>query len=396
MKPSGCNHRFFAIVLSASLLAAACSGADVGRIHESETLAASGSGEPNLATGADGGLYLSWIEPDGEGHALRFATWQGDGWSAPATVARGEEWFVNWADFPSLAAAADGTLAAHWLVRDAEEKYAYGVRLSVSSDGGRNWSEPVIAHRDATPTEHGFASIVPRREGGFHVVWLDGRNTAAMSLRHAVLSSDGTVGPDSVIDDRVCECCSTDAVLAPDGSLVVVYRGRSADEIRDIRLSRLDEGGWSPPLRVHADNWRIAACPVNGPALAADDQKIAIAWFTVAGGEPRVLAAFSDDSGRGFGVPLRLDGGDPLGRVDVVLDDDGSAIVSWLEKAGGRARIRLRRVRSDGSVDAAFDAVTTGAARSSGFPRIARHEGRLFLAWTEPGDPAQVRAGWLR
>ena len=44
---------------------------------------------PNLTVGADGKLYLSWLEPAGEAHALRFAAWEGGGWSEPRQVASG-------------------------------------------------------------------------------------------------------------------------------------------------------------------------------------------------------------------------------------------------------------------------------------------------------------------
>jgi hypothetical protein len=30
------------------------------------------------------------------------------------------------------------------------------------------------------------------------------------------------------------------------------------------------KGGWTRPRVVHADGWKIDACPVNGPAAASD------------------------------------------------------------------------------------------------------------------------------
>jgi hypothetical protein len=83
--------------------------------------AAPGSSAPNLSVGLDGNLYLSWIEPYESGYALRFSTWSNGAWSSPRTIASGDNWFVNWPDFPSLAALEDGTLPAHWLVRSGSE-----------------------------------------------------------------------------------------------------------------------------------------------------------------------------------------------------------------------------------------------------------------------------------
>ena len=41
---------------------------------------------------------------------------------------------------------------------------------------------PVVPHRDDTPTEHGFVSLVAGEEGGVRAFWIDGRNLAPDSL----------------------------------------------------------------------------------------------------------------------------------------------------------------------------------------------------------------------
>ena len=83
--------------------------------------AAPGSGEPNLDVGPDGQVYMSWIEPLGaaraDGHVLKIAALKGRNWTTPSQVRSGRDFFVNWADFPSVIALKDGTLAAHWLVK---------------------------------------------------------------------------------------------------------------------------------------------------------------------------------------------------------------------------------------------------------------------------------------
>jgi hypothetical protein len=298
-----------------------------------------------------------------------------------------------------MAALADGTLAAHWLVRSGGETYAYDVHIAVSSDGGDNWSEPFIPHRDATETEHGFVSLIPTTEGNFGVLWLDGRNMAgtprgAMTLRYATLLPDGELDSEALIDESVCDCCSTDALRTGDGATLVAYRDRSASEIRDISVSRLSESTWSTPRTVHADNWEIAGCPVNGPAVASQGDLVAVVWFTAAQDTAVVRVAFSRDGGRTFGPPTRVDNGDPMGRVDLVLLDDGSALVSWLERREDRARIFLRRARRSGALESTLVAVTSGS-RSSGFPRMVRLGNEIFLAWTEPGEPTLIRTAVL-
>jgi hypothetical protein len=363
-----------------------------------------GSGEPRLHAGADGRLYLSWIEPDTTaGHRLRYAFLDGDGWSPAATAARGERWFVNWADVPSLVAFADGSLAAHWLERTGDDPYSYGVRVSRRSVERARWSPAAAPHRDGTPTEHGFVSMLPWDEGRLLVVWLDGRNfdqkwiaqsgdTSAadqMTLRAGFLAPDGSVAKGWELDSRVCECCGTDAVRVPGGALVA-YRDRSDEEIRNISVVRFDGDSWSEPRTLHDDSWEIFGCPVNGPALAAVADTVAAAWFTAAGDDARVNVAFSFDGGARFRPPFTVDGGDPLGRVDVVLGSAGRGWVSWLEAVEEEAEIRVREIGPKGPEAAAAVVSRSSPERAGGFPRMESHRGQLVVAWTDPGSPSLV------
>lgn len=385
-----------AATLAMILTAAGCAPArtELGDPQLVEVASAPDSMAPNLAVGLDGVVYLSWLEPKGDGHALRFSTLRDARWTTPKTVAEGDGWFVNWADFPSMAALSDGTLAAHWLVRSGAASYAYDVYVALSDDGGVSWSEPFRPHRDGTETEHGFVSLVPSPNGHFGLIWLDGRNTAdiprgAMTLRYAALLPDGSLRTETEVDSSVCDCCSTDAVVLDSGELLTAYRDRTATEIRDISVAVLADSNWSGPRAVHDDGWEIAACPVNGPAVAAEQDHIAVAWFTAAQGNARVQASFSTDDGLTFGRALRVDDGNPLGRVDVVMTDRRSALVSWIERDEGGARIAFRRVTPAGVSQSTFLA-TTSPTRSSGFPRMVATDDLVVLAWTEGDESSRI------
>jgi len=255
-------------------------------IRSSESPATGDSREPDLTATPDGRIILSWIEKlDAKRYALRTAVRDQKGWSEMRTVAEGDNWFVNWADFPSVIGLNDGSLAAHWLVKSGKGTYAYDVNIAMSRDGGKNWSKPLVPHLDKTQTEHGFVSLIPLRDGRLGAIWLDGRNTkdmkdhgedkplsANMTLRYAAIDASGKISDEAELDERVCECCQTSATLTSEG-VIAVYRDRSQNEVRDIYSVRQASGAWAKPQTVYADNWEINACPVNGPVVTVDDDQ---------------------------------------------------------------------------------------------------------------------------
>ena len=144
-------------------------------------------------------------------------------------------------------------------------------------------------------------------------------------------------------------------------------------------------------MTVYADGWKHQGCPVNGPAVAAEGNRLAVAWFTMANDTPRVKVAFSKDGGATFGKPIEAGGNDPIGRVDVVMLPENAALVSWMEQIGDNAEIRIRRVHADGRRDQAIPIAESSAGRASGFPQMARNDHEIVFAWTQPESPSMIR-----
>ena len=357
-----------------------------------------GATEPNFSVAPNGRVYMSWLEPADTGYALRIASYDGKAWSAPSTVRTGTDFFVNWADFPSVQVLNGKRLAAHWLQRAGKGTYAYHVRVALSNDDGRTWGTPFTLHRDTSPTEHGFVTLWAEGDR-LGAAWLDGRKynkeghnpSNEMMLASTTVDARGRRGEEVVLDGRTCDCCQNSAAVTAKGP-IVAYRDRSPDEIRDIYVARRVNGRWLPGKPVHQDSWKIAACPVNGPAVDASGQRAAVAWFTAASDSPRVKVAFSSNAGETFGSPIRVDGGAPGGRVDVALLADGSALVSWIERVGGdQAAVRVRKVTPNGRAGEPITIATSSAARASGFPRMALTGGDVMFAWTVPGRPSAIK-----
>lgn len=362
--------------------------------------AAPGALAPNLRA-SDEGVLATWLEPVAQGgHRLRFSRWADRTWSPPVTIVESARLVANWADVPSVVRGGDGALVAHWAEQTGGDAthatYAYDAVVARSRDGGATWKRLGPLNDDGTATEHGFVSLLAE-PGGVRAFWLDGRATAseggAMTLRTAAVTEG--VAASELVDDRVCDCCGTAALATADGALVA-YRDRGGDETRDLAVARGSTGRWSSPAPVHRDGWQITGCPVNGPALAGRDGRVAIAWYTYAESTHRVRAAFSDDGGASFAAPIEIDaptgGRAPLGRVSLALTDDGGAVVGFLASEREDAAVLLRRVRPDGALGAELRISAQLAGRDAGFPRLARAGEALVAMWTEPGEPSRLRA----
>lgn len=363
-------------------------------IEELPTPSGAGAAEPFLYATRDG-LLLSWLEPvEGSDRvALRFSRYANGQWSAPRTIVERDDLFVNWADFPSIVEDAKGTVFAHWLQKTGKGTYSYDVQMAASTDGGTTWGKPFLLNRDGKEAEHGFVTLAALPNGGVGATWLDGRKMAGgghggheaggdMAIRYATVDAAGTIAGDVELDGRTCECCTTGMTMSSAGP-VIVYRDRSPEEVRDIAYVTKAASGWTKPARVNADDWKINACPVNGPQADAMGSRVATAWFTAAQDKGRAYIAFSDDAGVTFGKPVQIDDGKPIGRVDVLLLNETTALVTWLEQTATGGELRARRVPRNGAPEPAFKIADSSTARAAGFARTAKLGSDVYVAWTE-------------
>lgn len=354
---------------------------------ESALPAGPGAFAPMLV-GDGEGFLATWIEPIAQSaHRVRFARWQAGKWTAAATIREAATLFANWADVPGVVRAADGALYAWWLERSGAGTYTYDVRLARSTDQGVTFTALGLLHEDRTPAEHGFVSAV--REGqGVRFYYLDGRATPGdrpMQLRTVFV--EGTrIAPSELVDASVCDCCSTAAVALAGGS-AVAYRDRTQEEIRDIQVALRPVGGTGVTRPVGNDQWKIAGCPVNGPALAANDGQLAVAWFAAPGDRPRMAVSRSTDGGANWSPSQALPAAKPMGQLAVAPLAGGFAL-SWLEAIAGGSELRLARLDGSGRLEPSLAIARTGAGRAAGVPRLAAAGNRLALLWVDSGNPA--------
>jgi hypothetical protein len=349
-------------------------------------------------------LFLSWVEEKDTLSILNFSVFENGTWSPAEGIISGSDWFTNWADFPAIAATPNGNILTSFLQKSAKGTYTYDVKLNLYNSEKNTWKKNFILHDDGTESEHGFVSIRPYTANSFLVVWLDGRETLGeghgggqMTLRSAIIFEDGSIEYDTLLDERTCDCCQTGVAIGPNDKIIAAYRDRSEDEIRDISIVKWHkEKGWSAPQNIGNDNWKIAGCPVNGPSIDSYGNNLAIAWFTAADDSPKVQVAFSQDIGESFGLPFRIDTGNTLGRVDIAMISDTSAVVSWMENKGDDTLIQVMKVESNGSIGSPVTISKTIAERASGFPQLEVLGENVYFAWTDvQGEKSSIKTAVL-
>jgi hypothetical protein len=350
-------------------------------------------------------VYLSWVKqnPDKTVSTLFFSQLDEEGqhWQNPVQVASGSNWFNNWADFPSVV-IKDNNITGHFLQKSASGTYDYDVKLTMSSDKGKTWLPPFTAHNDGVQAEHGFVSMFPQNKGGTFVSWLDGRDSkkspssgdhghgGSMNLRAGVFDQTGQAINRWQLDHRVCDCCQTSAALTSNGP-IVVYRNRSTHEFRDIFITRLVDDIWTDPVPVHIDGWKIAGCPVNGPVVMAQDQYVAVAWFTGKDQKHQVKLAISNDGGATFSSSILVAKEHALGRVGMTLLPNKDIVISWVKSTKESTELMLSRYSTKAVLLSKTPVTSLSKSRRSGFPVITSVGNSVYVTWTDIEQGTKVK-----
>jgi hypothetical protein len=370
-----------------------------GQPFRSEPLtnpAGAGSIQSNWSAPPDSGAILSWTEPGKDGSlSLRYAVLHGSKWSEPRTIAAQRHFFRHPAELPEVVQTGEHQWMAHWVEMPKEDSEAEYVYTSSSTDG-LHWTMPAMAHRDRAPVQHGLASMVASGSGESSLFWLKGgaNEEAPAALMRTIVDASGKEVREERLAPDVCACCPTAVVKTAKG-LLLAYRGHTSADIRDIDVLRFENGHWSQPKNLYADNWKINACPTNAASVAAVGNQVAVAWFTGAQDAPKTEIAFSSDGGSTFTKPTTVSTGRSFGYTSVVLIKD-AAIVSWLEQGagGGAARVFVREISFAGVAGPVLQ-VAEGGRMGLGYPRLLHslQMGETFITW---GDPKQIQTARLK
>lgn len=391
--------------VGASLLVAACRNEDAPLFTITPHPLPAEKGEAVQLSGDETGkVYASWIEPGDSGtYAFRYARFEDNGWSEPTLIARGDQgWFVNWADMPRLAPYRGDPLsmAAFWLQRSSRQPYDHHILISQTRDGGQTWQAPVMPYEVRIPAFYGLCKLLPLPNGRMLVAWQDGRETVIelphggrtvpnfnghLSLQTVEIDPDGQLYETAQVDDMISELCPFDVALT-DAGPVIAYRDVEPGKIKDIAITRSVNGVWTTPQKLFPDRWEVSYFTLDGPAIDADGNRVAVAWYSSPNDVPQVKLALSNNAGETFSQPIRIDNGQPVGKVDVAFISKDRIVVSWVEKEETGSYLMTALVTARGRILGKQEISPVDEAKPAGFPVLARTTNGALLAWKETSE----------
>jgi hypothetical protein len=353
----------------------------------------------SAAVDAAGTIWVVSREGAGEASflALQSSSDNGRSWSPPRQLSS-EAVTASGESRPKIAFGQQNDIYIAY-TKPIARPHVGDIRFIRSTDGGRTFSAAATVHAHREVTTHSFESMIVDRQGRIFIAWVDGRDADAAKARgeryagsaiYYAVSNDGGAHfkGDYKVADHSCECCRIGLALNRQGNPVALWRHVYSPNIRDHALSVLDADGSASPLeRASFDDWRIDACPHQGPAhaFAADGARHQV-WFNGKEGSGGGVqyAAFATDGARIKPVVL---GNAQASQADIAVH--GARVAMAWKQFDGAATAVLARLSDDGggSWREQVLARTTG---ESGKPYLIDAPSGILLAWRTEKEGIRV------
>ncbi len=354
-------------------------------------LGASPRSEPSLATDRTGAAHAVWTEPgeDRLGRATTFVGYAvdaGRGWTAERLPCGWPEIAAR-VDCSSPTVAVDAAGLVHVVVVAAGAAGADIVHHARPAAGGR-WTAGLRVNDGGDGVRRSGPVAVADALGQLHVAWADGGDGRS-EVRYRQRLADGSWRDVSTINEPAAGAQTAPAlVLAADGTVHAAWRD-DRDGLPAIWTSMLPERSfvWWPDARISAAGHAAAGPPVVAAAANGD---VVAAWVSRDGDGGAALYGARRPAAGPYWDPARavdVQALGPLGALALAPRPDGRFVLAWTEGRpadvwrlyatgwDGQAASEGRQ-RLDGTLD---------APRAAAPAVAAGHDGRMWLAWEEPG-----------
>lgn len=227
--------------------------------------------------------------------------------------------------------------------------YSGHVHFSRSTDGGRSFSRPRLINDDTRDISHRFDNLIIEGSGRIRVVWIDRRDVAdgrakvGASIFTAWSDDEGASwSPNARLAQSSCECCRIALATDAAGKAIALWRHVFEPNIRDHALMAVDDKNL---VRATFSDWRLDACPHQGPALAIDKTGVRhlVAFAGIKDGG--LFYSRLDANGKPLGQPQRLT---DTGAHAAIFTRDQEVLVAWIRFDGETHRLELARSKDAG------------------------------------------------
>lgn len=358
--------------------------------------------EAFTATPAFGADSTLWIARAGADRiTVARSTDLGRSFGTPVSVTPGPI-NIDWGpdSRPQLAVDRSGALVVTWAIFQ-DKRFNGRVYYARSTDSGATFSAPQPITPDATSQRFQAVAIDP--DGRLFAAWLDKRNVApslaaGRSYAGAALayawSDDGKSFADThVAFDDTCECCRLALAFAGPGRPAVLFRNIFPGSIRDHAVVTFNDATTPGPLRrVSTDDWKIEACPHQGPSLAvAPDGSYHAAWFTDGAARHGLFYARADSDSAPFSEPRALSSPERHPSRPYLLATAKSLYLVWKEFDGTSTRVLAQDSQDSGR---SWSAARTIARTDdlSDHPQLVADKGHAWLSWLTKKEGYRVIA----
>jgi hypothetical protein len=235
-----------------------------------------------------------------------------------------------------------------------------------------------------------FTAFALDSDGRVFAAWIDKRNLAAAkkggkeyagaALAFSWAEHDKDFVPAKIAADNSCECCRIGVTMAGPKKPVVIWR-HIYDGVRDHAVTTFQDTTPGPVYRVAVDDWRIDACPHQGPSIAVGANGTYHAtWFTDGKAHQGLFYGRSQDGGKTFSAPMAVGDSNKQPSRPYVLANGGAVWLVWKEFDGAQSTVNGMISRDDGATWSARK-VLAHTAEDSDHPLLIAAKGQAYLSW---------------
>ncbi|WP_347158276.1 sialidase family protein [Pontibacter chitinilyticus] len=367
---------------------------------------------PYLTKDATGNPVLCWVQAtDTTGHhLLYFATSHNGGstFEAPKAIPTSKGVYPHDENLSKIIYKPNGDMLALFAVSNPSDENSYAglVYYTQSFDGGDSWTAPKqLSENTIRSIDERYFDVTLLPNGEVAAVWLDSRKENAdkaqkhmqmnegTSMKGMQMDSEGSslyyastngrngFAREKVIARHTCQCCRTALYVDGQRRLHVAYRGILQDSIRDMMHQVSDDNGstFSAPERISPDNWVIDGCPHTGPAMAANQNGMHYAWFTMGGGSGVYYC--TQPEGKSFTARQSVSSVPSAKHPQLMNLENGNLALVWDEGTQQGNRVGLQWLDASGNFTGR-DYLTPDTSNAS-FPVIATAGKVLLVAYTK-------------